>query len=264
MHDVLERALTIKERAYGRDHAAVAITLSSLGTAYGGLGDDEKAQDMLERALAIKEQTYGRDHVKLAATLWNLARALGELGETVRQRDILERALAINQGAYGPDHSETVDCREWLAELARPTLGVNGGLAIVILSIVFTFVTYYMRHRRSDLLRPIRVGDGHTAATAAMVATLSRDVSSAEFASAECPICLHELCDGAHGCEEAGLDDDVVVLPCAHAFHGRCVRPWFDLAYADGLRAGAAPILACPVCRAAVAVSQLANTTAVE
>jgi hypothetical protein len=86
-----------------------------------------------------------------------------------------------------------------------------------------------------------------------MVATLSRDVSSAEFASAECPICLYELCDGEHGREEAGLDDDAVVLPCAHAFHGRCVRPWFALAYADALRAGdEAPSLACPVCRAVV------------
>ena len=96
------------------------------------------------------------------------------------------------------------------------------------------------------------VGDGDIAAAAAMVATLSRDISSAEFASVECPICLHELCDGDHGRDEAGLDDDAVVLPCAHAFHGRCLRPWFALAYSDALRAGEAPSLACPVCRAVV------------
>ena len=71
----------------------------------------------------------------------------------------------------------------------------------------------------------------------------------AEFASVECPICLYELCDGDHGCVEEGLDDDAVVLPCAHAFHGRCLRPWFALAYSDALRAGEAPTLACPVCR---------------
>ena len=109
--------------------------------------------------------------------------------------------------------------------------------------------------RRSVRLEAIRlaikerpVGDGDIAAAAAMVATLSRDVSAAEFASVECPICLYELCDGDHGRDE-GLDDDAVVLPCAHAFHGRCLRPWFALAYADGLRAGEAPTLACPVCR---------------
>ena len=160
-----------------------------------------------------------------------------------------------------PDQLERAPSASPTAEKRGTRFGVNGGLAVVILFIVFTFATYYMRHRRSDhLLRAIHratkerpVGDGDAAAAAAMVATLSRDVSSAKFASAECPICLYELCDGEHGREEAGLDDDAVVLPCAHAFHGRCVRPWFALAYADALRAGGeAPSLACPVCRAVV------------
>jgi tetratricopeptide (TPR) repeat protein len=51
---VLERALAIKERAYGRDHTSVAITLTNLGAAYSDLGDYAKARDVLERALAIK------------------------------------------------------------------------------------------------------------------------------------------------------------------------------------------------------------------
>ena len=62
------------------------------------------------------------------------------------------------------------------------------------------------------------VGDGDIAAAAARVAALSRNVSSADF-NTECPICLYEFCDGDHSREEAGLDDDAVVLPCAHAFH---------------------------------------------
>ena len=33
--DVLERALAIEERAYGRDHTNVAFTLWNLGIAYG-------------------------------------------------------------------------------------------------------------------------------------------------------------------------------------------------------------------------------------
>ena len=38
-----ERALAIEERAYGRDHTEVAITLGNLGNAYGSLGDYAKA-----------------------------------------------------------------------------------------------------------------------------------------------------------------------------------------------------------------------------
>ena len=60
--DVLERALSIFERAYGRDHTSVAITLANLGNAYGNLGDQAKERDMLERALAIYENFYGPDH----------------------------------------------------------------------------------------------------------------------------------------------------------------------------------------------------------
>ena len=115
--DVLERALAIKERAYGRDHPEVAKTLTKLGIAYGELGDHAKEREMLERALAMQERTYGRDHVELAINLWNLAEANGELGDTVKQREILERALAINESFYGPDHSETVDCRNALEDL---------------------------------------------------------------------------------------------------------------------------------------------------
>ena len=137
----------------------------------------------------------------------------------------------------------------------RGRRGVSGGLVIVIILAVGTFVSCWLRHKRSVRLEAIRmaikerpVGDGDIAAAAARVASLSHNVSSADF-NTECPICLYELCDGDHGCVEAGLDDDAVVLPCAHAFHGRCLRPWFALAYADGLRAGEAPSLACPVCR---------------
>ena len=142
----------------------------------------------------------------------------------------------------------------------RGRRGVSGGLVIVIILAVGTFVSCWLRHKRSVRLEAIRlaikerpVGDGDIAAAAAMVATLSRDVSAAEFGEEVCPICLYELCDGDHGRDaEAGLDDDAVVLPCAHAFHGRCLRPWFALAYSDALRAGEAPTLACPVCRAVV------------
>ena len=60
--ELLERALAIFEREYGRDHVQVAKTLTNLGIAYGDLGDNAKKRDALVRALAIEEREFGRDH----------------------------------------------------------------------------------------------------------------------------------------------------------------------------------------------------------
>ena len=60
--DILERALVIQERAYGRDHTAVATTLGGLGMAYGELGDAAKKREYVTRSVKIFEDAYGPDH----------------------------------------------------------------------------------------------------------------------------------------------------------------------------------------------------------
>ena len=57
-----ERALAINERAYGRDHPTVALTLFNLGVAHGSLGDNSKKRELLERVLPIWTRAYGNDH----------------------------------------------------------------------------------------------------------------------------------------------------------------------------------------------------------
>jgi len=59
---MLERALAIKERAFGRDHTSVAFTLGSLGLAYGKLGDASKKREYITRTVTIFEGAYGPDH----------------------------------------------------------------------------------------------------------------------------------------------------------------------------------------------------------
>ena len=68
----LERALAIKEAAYGPDHTQVAITLTHLGTIQGLMGELPAARTTLERALAIKEAAYRPDHPQIAVTLTHL------------------------------------------------------------------------------------------------------------------------------------------------------------------------------------------------
>ena len=50
--DLLERALVIKERAFGRDHREVAITAFNLAHAWKALGDAREANTLMARARA--------------------------------------------------------------------------------------------------------------------------------------------------------------------------------------------------------------------
>jgi tetratricopeptide (TPR) repeat protein len=49
------KALAMQERALGKDHPNVAITLLILGDACKGLGDNKTAKEFYERAMKIRE-----------------------------------------------------------------------------------------------------------------------------------------------------------------------------------------------------------------
>ena len=91
---MLERALAIKERAYGRDHAQVAITLTNLGTAYY-LGRLRQGARMLERALALADRRPAEVAATRRPRKWVISHGCS----------MLERALAINERAQG-DHAK--------------------------------------------------------------------------------------------------------------------------------------------------------------
>ena len=59
---LLERALHIRETAYGPDHLEVATTLNHLAWVLRELGEPAAARPLLERALRIRETAYGPDH----------------------------------------------------------------------------------------------------------------------------------------------------------------------------------------------------------
>jgi tetratricopeptide (TPR) repeat protein len=59
--EMLERALAIQERRYGRGHPKVAKTLMHLGVMPRAFDDEAKNRKLLERALAIYEREFGTD-----------------------------------------------------------------------------------------------------------------------------------------------------------------------------------------------------------
>jgi tetratricopeptide (TPR) repeat protein len=64
-----ERALAIKLKIFGEEHADTADSLNNLGSVYQDLGDDAKAKEFYERALTIKLKIFGEEHADTAISL---------------------------------------------------------------------------------------------------------------------------------------------------------------------------------------------------
>jgi tetratricopeptide (TPR) repeat protein len=57
-----QRSLAIKEKALGKDHPDVAISLNNLAGLYDEQGKYDQAEPLFQRSLAIDEKALGRDH----------------------------------------------------------------------------------------------------------------------------------------------------------------------------------------------------------
>jgi CHAT domain-containing protein len=112
----LERALRIREHAFGPQHPDVAETLGSLGYTLHQAGDATAARPLYERALRIQEDALGPDHADTAATLHNFGHLLVDLGDLQGGRHLLERALKIRERTLGANH---VNVARTLGLLAR-------------------------------------------------------------------------------------------------------------------------------------------------
>jgi len=105
-----------------KDHAEVAVVLTSLGTVYGTLGNPEQQKQYLEHALKIKERVHGPDHSNVAVTLMNLSNAYSKLGEVEKEKKCLLRALSIKQREFGSEHPKLAPTLVNLAQ-RRPCAG---------------------------------------------------------------------------------------------------------------------------------------------
>src|SRR5579859_7906240 len=76
-----ERALRIKENAFGVDHINTASTINNLGLTYDSQGKYDEAISQYERALRIKEKAFGVDHINTAGTINNLGNTYHSQGK---------------------------------------------------------------------------------------------------------------------------------------------------------------------------------------
>jgi CHAT domain-containing protein/Tfp pilus assembly protein PilF len=100
------RALVIREKALGPDHAVLANPLIGLANVYGSQGKYGEAEGLFRRALAIREKTLGPDHPDVAQILNSLAIVDSEQGKYGEAEGLYGRVLAIRERALGPDHPD--------------------------------------------------------------------------------------------------------------------------------------------------------------
>ena len=96
---MIERALSISEKALGPEHPDTADGLNNLANVYLDQGKYAQAEPLLKRMLAIAEKALGPQHSHVAAVLKDYARLLRETGRNEEGRQMEQRAREIRAGA---------------------------------------------------------------------------------------------------------------------------------------------------------------------
>ena len=112
-----QRALAVREKALGKDHPDVAISLGNLAALYHAQGKYAQAEPLYQRALAVMEKALGKDHPDVATCLNNLASLYHAQGKYAQAEPLYQRALAVREKALGKDHPDVATCLNNLAEL---------------------------------------------------------------------------------------------------------------------------------------------------
>ncbi len=120
-----ERALAIREKVLGTNHASTADSLNNLALLYENKSDYGKAEPLYLRALAISENILGAEHPDTATTLNNLGALYDAKGEFAKAEFFYLRALTIREKVLGKEQPDTALSLNNLATL----YGANGDYA---------------------------------------------------------------------------------------------------------------------------------------
>ena len=114
-----KRSLEIREKAHGKDHPHVALSLNNLANLYNTQGRYVEAELLHQRALAIREKALGKDHPGVASSLNDLAALYDSQGRYVEAEPLYQRALAIREKALGKNHPDVASSLNNLALLYK-------------------------------------------------------------------------------------------------------------------------------------------------
>ncbi len=98
-----QRAIEIRERAFGKDNPRTASALGSLASAQQALGKLDEAAATFARSLAGLEASLGRDHQALAVPLYNAGNLALDRGDHRHGRELCHRSWLIDEAVAGPE-----------------------------------------------------------------------------------------------------------------------------------------------------------------
>src|SRR5437667_8288562 len=101
-----QRALKIREKAFGPNNPKTAYSLNDLGALYVAQDDYAKAEKLFQRALKIREKSLGADHPDTAVTMQNLAATYRGHGPVQKGRTALSPCLSLNRENVRPRSSQ--------------------------------------------------------------------------------------------------------------------------------------------------------------
>ncbi len=102
IESLYRRALSIQDRALGRDHPSTALTLNNLGGMLALRGDFAQAEQTQRAALTTMEKVFGEQHPDTAAVLTSLSIALDRQGKIAESEASYQRAIGISRKTGNP------------------------------------------------------------------------------------------------------------------------------------------------------------------
>jgi tetratricopeptide (TPR) repeat protein len=117
--EAYKRALDLRTRTLGAEHADVAQVHNSFGGTLLRLGDLDGATVQFQRALAIREKVLGPKHPDVALPLANLGSVMQVQRKLDEATRYFERALDILIEVHGPEHPNVGTTVSNLGHLAR-------------------------------------------------------------------------------------------------------------------------------------------------
>ncbi|CAH3192364.1 unnamed protein product [Porites evermanni] len=101
-----EKALILRKKIFGEDHADVATSYDNLALVCKRLGEYNQAKELHEKALIISKKIFGEDHADVATSYNNLALVCNTLGEYNQAKELHQKALTIHKKIFGEDHAD--------------------------------------------------------------------------------------------------------------------------------------------------------------